>query len=126
MLVRSREKGFTVIELLIAVSIVGILSSIAVRQFISYRVSTFDARAEYDLRVAAAMEEEYFNQNDRYADCTDTNCEQAFGNFALSDGTRISLISREAGNAYLGIAFHPLGQKRYLFDSEEGVLRPAS
>jgi prepilin-type N-terminal cleavage/methylation domain-containing protein len=57
---RTNEKGFTLIELMIVIAIIGILAAIAIPNFISYRNKAFCSAAESDANSVAAAIADYF------------------------------------------------------------------
>jgi prepilin-type N-terminal cleavage/methylation domain-containing protein len=58
---RTNNKGFTLIELMIVIAIIGILAAIAIPNFIAYRNKAFCSAAETDASSVAAAIADYFS-----------------------------------------------------------------
>ncbi|MFC1876041.1 type IV pilin protein [Thermodesulfobacteriota bacterium] len=57
---RGNKHGFTLIELMIVIAIIGILAAIAIPNFIAYRNKAFCSAAESDAKSIAADIADYF------------------------------------------------------------------
>ena len=58
--------GFTLVELLIVVAIIGILAAIAIPQFSRYRQSSYNSAAVSDLRNSKVSLESYLAETQCY------------------------------------------------------------
>jgi type IV pilus assembly protein PilA len=56
----GNSKGFTLIELMIVIAIIGILAAIAIPNFIAYRNKAYCSAAESDASATAAALADYF------------------------------------------------------------------
>lgn len=110
---RSRlNGGFTLVELLTVVGIVGILASIAIPQYAEYREKAFDSRAESDLRNVATAEEAYFIDSSSYVSCDETTCPiQLEGLLALSTGVQLEITA--SADSFVGTSSHPQGSQTF-------------
>jgi type IV pilus assembly protein PilA len=92
------QKGFTLIELMIVVAIIGILAAIAIPQFAAYRERAFIASMKGDLNSVRTSEEAYYADNNVYLAVASTNTPTTIPGVAqLSDGNTVVVTAGADG-----------------------------
>ena len=109
------NKGFTLVELMIVVAIIGILAAIAIPQFVMYRQKAYDAAANSALQNCKTAAESYFIENRSYPTQP--------GQFECQTDDNIGLYYLPLGpEEYQIISFHREGQKAFLSHSSSNTI----
>ena len=64
--IRRKDKGFTLIELMIVVAIIGILAAIAIPNFMNYQCKAKQSEAKSNLGNIRTAQEAYYAEKDSY------------------------------------------------------------
>ncbi|NOK02008.1 MULTISPECIES: prepilin-type N-terminal cleavage/methylation domain-containing protein [Myxococcus] len=63
-----RNRGFTLIELMIVVAIIGILAAIAIPNFIKFQARSKQSEAKTNLKALYTAQKSFFSEKDRYSE----------------------------------------------------------
>jgi prepilin-type N-terminal cleavage/methylation domain-containing protein len=106
-----KNEGFTLIELMIVIAIIGILAAIAIPQFSAYRTRSYNSAAEADLRNAATAQEAYYVDKQTYTNTVSDLLGATYG-FYTSTGVTVASPAASA-TQYTMTAIHSSGNKTY-------------
>jgi prepilin-type N-terminal cleavage/methylation domain-containing protein len=119
-LANKDQKGFTLIELMIVIAIIGILAAIAIPQFAAYRKRSYDSSATADLRNAATAQEAYYVDNDTYASTSAALVGDTYGLY-ISDSV-VFAVSSASTDGYTMTAYHPSADNTFTLAGPGGAV----
>ena len=113
---KKGQKGFTLIELMIVIAIIGILAAIAIPQFVTYRQKGYNTQAKGELKSFYTACQAYFSDVPGTTDCT----------LAMVSATFIPAstvtITTSAGATMSGVtASHSAGTSTYTIGSSGNI-----
>jgi type IV pilus assembly protein PilA len=118
----NRLNGFTLIELMIVLAIIGILSAIAIPQFSLHRTRSFNAAAQADLRNAATAQEAYFMDHGIYCSVT-TNLISPTYMLFFSRGVSLTIVAASTDAfGYVMRARHESGDTTFSVSGPDGSI----
>ena len=89
---RGNSEGFTLIELMIVIAIIGILAAIAIPNFIAYRNKAYCSQAEEDAKSVASAIADYYSEPDHTTMLADADVAAGLGDIDYSISGTVAAI----------------------------------
>jgi type IV pilus assembly protein PilA len=111
------KAGFTLVELMIVVGIIGLLAAIAVPNFISYQARSRRSEAYANLAAVARSQTTYHAERGEFFEAG------AWPNFAAYGGLSARKMDWDAASevAYADLGWRPEGRVYYAYDTNTGA-----
>ena len=106
-MLRKIAKGFTLIELMIVVAIIGILAAIAIPNFVKFQCRSKQSEAKTNLKAMYVSQESYRGENDTYVAVASaanytTNGANVLGFYAQGKKLRYDYTSTASATQFTG------------------------
>jgi prepilin-type N-terminal cleavage/methylation domain-containing protein len=115
----NAEAGFTLVELMIVVGIIGLLSAIAIPNFITYQARSRRSEAYVNLAAVARIQSTYHAERGEYFEAG------SWPDFVALYGGDLSTRKMEwdaaSEAAYAELGWRPEGQVFYVYDTNTGA-----
>lgn len=115
----SSQAGFTLLELIIIVAVLGALAAIAIQQFQLHRARAVDASMRSDLKNAAMAMEGYYGE---FLSYPSTEASILLVGYRRTNGVTLT-INLTSPSSFVLTAARPSGSKpSFSFDSSTGLI----
>jgi type IV pilus assembly protein PilA len=114
---KKGQKGFTLIELMIVIAIIGILAAIAIPQFVTYRQKGYNTQAKAELKSFYTACQAYFADSP-----TTTTCSEALVALTFIKSADVTLANIPANQTMTGTtAAHVAGTSTYTIGASGNI-----
>lgn len=120
----SGQAGFSLIEVVVSMGILGILSGLSMSVFSQYQYDAYNALALSQIRLVISGEEALHAADSTYVSCANTDCVSVLKGIANTPGIRVQVTGTQ--DAFSVAACHARGDIQYSWVSTEARMNSKS